>query len=203
MSNNAESFWDEKYNVDHYRYGTDPNSFVASSVETFVHAPSQVLVLGSGEGRDAVWLAQKGFEVTAVDASGKGIEKTKELMSDANVLIRTIKSDFTDWEPDEGRYAAVILTYVHMSPELREQTHAKAIRALDEGGYIFLEAFTPEQLQNDTGGPKSREKLYNEEIIQHDFAALQPELIEERTVHLDEGPGHAGDAEVIRFIGKK
>lgn len=203
MSDNAESFWDEKYDVDHYRYGTDPNSFVAASVETYVHAPSQVLVLGSGEGRDAVWLAQKGFEVTAVDASGKGIAKTEELMSDANVLVRTIKSDFANWEPDEGRYEAVVLVYVHMPPELRKETHAKAIRALDEGGYIFLEAFTPEQLQHDTGGPKSREMLFTEEIIQHDFAELHPELLEERTVHLDEGPGHSGDAEVIRFIGRK
>ena len=199
----AESFWDQKYDVPHYRYGTDPNAFIAASVETYVQAPSQVLVLGCGEGRNAVWLAQKGFEVTAVDASGKAIEKTQELMSDANVLVRTIKSDFADWEPEDDRYEAVVMTYVHMSPELRKQTHAKAVRALDPGGYIFLEAFTPEQLQHDTGGPKSREKLYTEEIIQHDFAELHPELLEERTITLDEGPGHAGEAEVIRFIGRK
>jgi cyclopropane fatty-acyl-phospholipid synthase-like methyltransferase len=199
----AELFWDEKYDVPHYRYGTDPNAFIAASVETYVRAPSQVLVVGSGEGRNAVWLAQKDFEVTAVEVSGKGIAKTKELMSDANVLLRIIKSDFADWEPEEGRYKAVVMTFVHMPPELREETHAKAIRALDTEGYLFLEAFTPEQLQHDTGGPKDREMLYTEEILQHDFAELQPELLEERTITLDEGPGHAGDAEVIRFIGQK
>lgn len=203
MSDDAGAFWDEKYAVSHYRYGTDPNEFLAASIETYVGLPSEVLVLGCGEGRNAVWLAQTGYEVTAIDASRKAIEKTTHLMNDANVLLRTFQSDFADWEPEEGRYSAVTLIYVHMPPELRKQTHAKAVRALKPGGFVFMEAYTPEQLQHETGGPKDRELLYTEDVIQSDFAELQPELLEERTIQLAEGPGHSGAAEVIRFIGKK
>lgn len=203
MSRRAESFWNEMFADDHYRYGTAPNTFLADTLPAHVSPPAEVLVLAAGEGRNAVWLAAQGFDVTAVEASGRGLEKMQALMRGAGVHVRSLHADFADWEPEPGRYDAVTLIYAHLPDGLRQETHRKAIDALTPGGHLFLEAFTPDQLQYTSGGPRDRAMLYTEALILEDFGDLHPVLLEERHVQLAEGPGHTGEAAVLRFIGRR
>jgi hypothetical protein len=90
-----------------------------------------------------------------------------------------------------------------MPVEIRTTVHQKLLKSLKPGGYMILEAFTKSQIKNNTGGPRTEELLYECEQIKQDFLSL--ELIEraELTVHLDEGPLHQGEANVIRLFAKK
>lgn len=199
----SKEFWNEKYDVDGYRYGIHPNQFVAEQAEHAIPEGGRVLCLGSGEGRNAVWLAERGFEVTAVDASDVGLDKTRRLAGERGVEVQTVQTDIRDFYPDPESVDAVVMTYFHLPPELREVTHERAAEALKPGGVIILEAFRPEQLERDSGGPPRRDMLYTFGMLQEDFASLHVDRIESQTLQLDEGLGHTGVAEVIRMVARK
>jgi hypothetical protein len=77
------------------------------------------------------------------------------------------------------------------------------VESLKPGGRVILEAFHVSQLGNNTGGPGIPELLFTEEIIRSDFARLEPISLEQDRVILEEGAFHRGEAEVIRFVGRK
>lgn len=201
----TNEFWDEKYDVDGYRYGTRPNAFVEAQALRVVEPEGRVLCLGAGEGRNAIWLAKQGFEVTAVDASQVGIEKLRQRTDAEDLQIEAIRADVDAWTPPVGGFDAVVMTFFHRPPEARPATHQKAIDALRPGGVVILEGFTPKQreLGRESGGPPDVELMFTAEMLREDFEALDIELLEELTVELDEGPGHSGPAEVVRMIARR
>jgi 2-polyprenyl-3-methyl-5-hydroxy-6-metoxy-1,4-benzoquinol methylase len=194
--------WDDRYDVEHYRYGTEPNDFIEDSVPQYLESGASILCLGAGEGRNAVWLASTGYQVTALDYSEVGLEKLQRLASDRGTTVQTILQSVTDFEPDEA-FDGVVMTFLHLPPDDREAAHRTAQSALKPGGYIFLEAFTPEQLNYESGGPPSEEMLYTETILSDDFGGLETVHLESKLREIDEGPGHAGEGSVVQYIGRK
>lgn len=201
----SEDFWDEKFDVDGYRYGTRPNAFLEERAPRDIPPGGHVLCLGAGEGRNPVWLAEQGFEVSALDQSGVGLGKLRERAAQRGVDVETIKSSIEAWTPAPDRFDAVVMTYFHLPPGVRGQTHQKAIAALAPGGVIIVEAFTPAQIQNErtSGGPPAIELMYTAELLRADFSPLDIELLREETVELDEGPGHRGPGDVVRLVARK
>ena len=199
----SSEFWNEKYSVSGFRYGTAPNAFVAEHARDYFEAGERVLCLGAGEGRNAVWLAEQGYGVTAVEQSSAGIDKMLALAAEREVSVDVIHADVGEFEPEEGGYAGVVLSYLHVGPELRPVLHAKACAALAPGGAVVLEAFRPEQLERDSGGPPDESMLYTEELLREDFGELELALAESTTIELDEGQGHRGRGEVVRIIAVK
>ena len=92
-----KSFWDSRYAEDGFAYGLSPNVFLTSFTDQF-KAGQKVLVIGDGEGRNGVWLAEQGCSVVSVDSSQVGVEKAKELAAEKGVEIEAICADLSGWE---------------------------------------------------------------------------------------------------------
>ena len=196
------TFWDQQFGVQGYKYGTHPNAFLVAQAHRLQPA-SDVLVPGDGEGRNGAWLAQQGHRVTAMDGSAVGLEKARALAASRGVQLHTVQADLADWTPAADSADAVVLTFVHLPPTIRAAAHRRLMQALRPGGLLLLEAFHPRQLPLRSGGPKDEAMLYTLSMLRQDFAGLDECLGEEVETHLDEGPGHQGPAQVVRWIGRR
>jgi SAM-dependent methyltransferase len=199
-------FWDAQYAVPGFKYGTAPNAFLVSQV-ALLPPGGVVLVPGDGEGRNGVWLASQGFEVTAVDSSAVGLGKARTLAAERGVTVRTIEADLDVWAPDADSADALVLMYVHFPPAQRARIHRRLLSALRPGGVLVLEAFHPTQLGRASGGPKDVTMLYTLAMLRDDLAgaAARFEVLQatETEVDLDEGPGHRGPAQVTRLVAQR
>lgn len=218
-----KSNWDERYASEDYIYGTEPNAFFREHLALL--PPGRILLPADGEGRNAVYAASRGWDVHAFDQSGEGRMKALALAAARGVSIHYDIADLADAEAfhladsantgidsitgvvdaavSRGAFDAVGLFFVHMPEPLRHAVHARCVAALRQGGSILLEAFTPDQLRNGSGGPKDTALLYTAELLRDDFAALDITLLEEVTIPLDEGALHRGEACVVRLAGRK
>lgn len=196
------SFWDQQFGADGYKYGTQPNAFLMAHAHR-LKLGSDVLVPGDGEGRNGAWLAGQGHRVTAMDGSAVGLEKARALAETRGVNLQTVQADLADWTPAPGSADAVVLIFVHLPPAIRLATHRRLVQALRPGGLLLLEAFHPRQLPLRSGGPKDEAMLYTLAMLRQDFDGLDECLGEEVETLLDEGPGHQGPAQVVRWIGRR
>lgn len=196
------NFWDQQFSAEGYKYGTQPNAFLAAQAHRLAPG-SDVLVPGDGEGRNGAWLAGQGHFVTAMDGSAVGLEKARALAASRGVHLQTVQADLADWTPAPGSADAVVLTFVHLPPAIRLAAHRRLMQALRPGGLLLLEAFHPRQLPLRSGGPKDEAMLYTLAMLRQDFDGLDECLGEEVETLLDEGPGHQGPAQVIRWIGRR
>jgi len=192
-----QEFWNNKFSREGYLYGTKPNSFIASKVKTFPRN-AKVLCLGEGEGRNAVFLAKRGFEVTAIDASDIGLSKLHFRALEEGVTIETICVDLKDWEVKET-YDVIVASYLHLYKEDRAKLFEKIQDSLRPDGLFVGEFFSTKQLNYDSGGPKDEELLYTVDDFKKGFALYQNDIKEVVTI-LDEGRGHQGEASVIRVM---
>ena len=192
-----KEFWEQRYAEPGHAYGTQPNVYLTTHRELF--QPGQTaLVIGDGEGRNGVWLAELGMEVTSVDYSATGLQKAQALARERHVTINTHCVDLTEWHWPENEFDYVVIIYVHFPPEVRSRMHKAALRALKPGGQVILEAFTFEQLEHDSGGPPVREMLYDADMLAQDFR--DGEILELTEGHdvLEEGKYHVGKAAIVR-----
>ena len=196
-----KNIWDDRYRQAEYVYGTEPNAFMAEYLQN--KTPGTIIFPAEGEGRNSVYAASLGWNVLAFDSSEIGKYKAVELANQKGVTV-----DYTIQDALEAQYPAesadmVSFIYAHFPPFIRREIHKHAITWLKPGGTILLEAFNPEQLQLSSGGPKELTMLYTKEMLMEDFNELEIEMLELANTTLNEGPLHAGEAAVIRFIGNK
>jgi SAM-dependent methyltransferase len=197
------SQWNSRFSVQEYVYGTKPNDFLAESAASLPPAPARVLSLGEGEGRNAVYLASLGHEVTAVDTSDVGLRKAERLAAERGVSLKTVVSDLADFTFAPGAWDAVVSIFCHLPMPLRRQVHRAAAASLRPGGVLILEAYTPAQLAMRTGGPPLRELLYTVEELREDFEGLELPILRERERDVVEGKLHTGRAAVVQVLGRK
>jgi len=196
-----KELWNTRYGSEAYAYGKEPNAFFAAQLEKTI--PGKLLLPGEGEGRNAAYAATKGWAVEAFDLSSAGQKKALALASERGVEINYRVCPLEEFFFTADQYDAVALIYFHTDSSSREYLHRKVFEALKPGGSLFVEAFHKEQLKNDTGGPKSLDMLYDEEILENDFRLFETRLLEKQQIILNEGPFHQGKASVIRFHGIK
>ena len=194
--------WDERYDGEEYVYGTEPSPWLMAQAPR-IHPRGRVLSLGEGEGRNAVWLARRGFSVLAVDGSSVGLAKAKRLSATRGVEITTAVADLETWAPAVGGFDAVLLMYLHLPPTVRRRVHTMAWTSLRPGGIVILEAFTPRQLANSSGGPKQADMLYEPAVLRDDFPGVTWDVLEEIDTDIDEGPLHRGRAALVRGVGER
>jgi SAM-dependent methyltransferase len=199
-----KEFWNERYGSEEYVYGTNPNQFLKEQLSNL--NPGKILLPGDGEGRNAAFAASSGWDVWAFDQSTEGKQKAMRLAREQKVedRIRYEVCDVTDYET-EGNFDLVASIYFHLPKKLRISFHRKVYEWLKPGGLYLIEAFRPEQVlnQRNTGGPKTVELMETVEELRGTLADLEIEQLESLTVHLKEGRHHEGDADIIRFLGRK
>ncbi|GMU61276.1 MAG: SAM-dependent methyltransferase [Myxococcaceae bacterium] len=191
------TFWDERFRGDGWAYGTEPNDLVR---EVAAGLSGPVLCLGEGEGRNAVFLAQRGLEVTAMDASPVGMEKARRLAAERGVALTTQVADLQDFAFGEARWGAIVSIWCHTPIPLRQRIHRDVVRALAPGGRFVLEAYTPRQLAFSTGGPKAVELLCEPEDVHRELAGLTFERLEEKEREVHEGALHGGKSAVLQVL---
>lgn len=193
--------WDERFDTPEYVYGTAPNQFLA---ETHTNIPKgPVLCLGEGEGRNAAFLAENGFEVTAVDFSSVGLKKAAELAAVRGFSIETVHEDLADYTIEPGRWNGIVSIFCHLPPSLRARVHRGVVAGLRPGGVFILEGYSPRQLEYRTGGPPTLELLMDLGTIKTELDGLVFKRAVELIREVREGVLHQGDGSVIQILGVK
>jgi SAM-dependent methyltransferase len=193
--------WDERYSKPGFAYGTAPNEFIASVAGMI---PSgKVLSLAEGEGRNAVYLASLGYQVTGVDGSEVGLRKAVKLAAGRGVAITTIHADLSTFEIGVEQWDGIIACFCHVPPALRIRLHQAAVQGLKPGGVFVLEAFSKEQLAYGTGGPPSLDMLMSLEELKHELAGLEFVHAVQVEREVREGSGHTGLASVVQVLARK
>ncbi len=198
----TNSFWDERYAEPELAYGDAPNDFLRE-VASRIPAGGTVLCLAEGQGRNAVYLAEQGFEVTAVDASKVGMERAQKLAQERGVKITTIAADLAEYPIDAGMWDGIVSIFGHLPPPLRARVHRDAVAGLRPGGVLILEAYTPRQLEFKTGGPPVTDLLMTLDVLRGELEGMQLEIARELDRDVHEGKYHAGRAAVVQILGVK
>jgi SAM-dependent methyltransferase len=192
--------WASRYAARTHAAGTAPNAYLRSQAHRLI-PNMRALCPGEGEGRNAVWLAECGAIVTAVDFAPQALRRAEKLAEERRVAITTIEADLATWSWPAESFDLVALIFVQVSPEERARIHAGATRALAPGGLLLLEAFAKgERL---ACGPPTDDARYDEAMLRADFAALDITELLVGTTTLREGTAHDGLARVIRLAASK
>ena len=135
-----QALWNAKFRGEELLYGEAPNQFIKENLEHLLPLQN-VLCLGEGEGRNALFLADKGLEIEALDVSDVGLFKLRKRARAHYVDIKIRHTLLEYWEPSPT-YGAVVCTYLHLPKEKQNMVFEKAIGALKEGGLFIAELFT-------------------------------------------------------------
>lgn len=196
-----KDFWNERYAESEFVYGTEPNKFFADQLELL--EPGKIILPAEGEGRNAIYAAQKGWDVQAVDYSKSGKEKALKLASEKGVEIKYDLSDLTEYDFGEEIYGAAAFIYVHLPRSIIKDVYRNVIRSLKPGAKVIVEVYSVNQLGRDSGGPKDERVLYTKEKLRELLSGTDIEWMEEIEIDLSEGKYHVGKAMVIRAVAQK
>ncbi len=192
--------WDNRYSTTDYIYGIEPNEFLQQQL--MLLSVGKLLLPGEGEGRNALWAAKNGWQVTAVDLSQVAQEKAMKLFSRNNVKVTYHIGNIMNL-PLEGQFNAIGLSYLHLPKELKRPFAQKMIELLAPKGAVILEMFHPNQIGNTSGGPKNPNLFVTPDELREYFRPLQIKSIETTELHLNEGTHHKGKAIAIRMVATK
>ena len=201
-----KEFWNERYMSDDYAFGEAPNEYLKSMLTTL--PPGKILFPAEGEGRNAVFAASLGWDVSAFDVSEEGKRKADLLAQKNGVAINYIVSSMEDINYPQESFDAIALIYAHFNQHVRSIFHQKLAQLLKPGGHIILESFSKEHLQYNrlnpaVGGPTDESLLYSIDEIKQDFSAFTALELVQKEIELQEGLYHVGKGSVIRFFGAK
>lgn len=194
-------FWNERYAEKEFAYGKEPNQFLKENVHQL--PKGRILFVAEGEGRNAVFAAQNGYEVVAFDYSESAKSKALSLAKEQNVQIDYVVSNVMDVSIEPESFDAIVFIFAHFPAVIRKQAHQKLVSLLKPGGKILFEAFEKNQLQFTSGGPKELAMLFSENEVKDEFSSINFNFLETAIISLEEGPLHQGKGAVIRFIGTK
>lgn len=192
------AFWDARYFLPDPPFGTAPNAFLVSEAWR-IPPKSQVLDLGAGDGRNAIWLAEQGHAVTALDFSPGGLALAQSRASDLGLEIETIQADLAVWKP-ERRWEAIVCTFVHLVASDRAHLFQSILEALRPGGLLIAEWFSVKNLDVPGPGPSTPDRLLTREELR---AALPDRAFircDDASPVLGEGTFIVGPAATIRVV---
>lgn len=193
--------WDERYATEEYAYGKLPNEFLAENHGTI--PPGCILSVAEGEGRNAVFLAGRGYSVTAVDGSAVGLAKARKLASESGVTIDTVHADLSDFEIGEGQWDGIISIFCPLPSALRMTVHRRIVAGLRPGGIFLLEAYRPEQVQYGTGGGKDTDTMQTLDSLSRELSGLKFLRLAAVERNIVEGIYHTGPGAVVQAIAQK
>jgi SAM-dependent methyltransferase len=193
--------WNERYSQSDYVYGTEPNEFLASVAERLPKGP--VLTLAEGEGRNGLFLAGQGYEVTAVDQSEVGLAKARRLAEERGLRIATQQADLAEYVIEPRAWAGIVSIFCHLPKSIRVPLHRAVVQGLRPGGVFILEAYTPQQLGRGTGGPQSIEMLASLDELKRELAGLEFLHAQELEREVREGQYHTGLASVVQIVARR
>jgi cyclopropane fatty-acyl-phospholipid synthase-like methyltransferase len=199
----AQAFWDQRYSAPEFIFGTEPNRFLVSQAALF--RPGQrVLDIACGEGRNSVWLAQRGCRVLGIDVSPLALKKARRLADDNGVEAEFRQADVRQWPWHADELDAVVSIFIQFAaPGERAGLFEAIQRALKPGGVLVLQGYTPKQLEYKTGGPPQAAHMYTEGMLREAFAGMELLHLREHEDTLAEGTKHVGRSAPIDLVARK
>lgn len=161
--------WNQRYAGQDLVWGGEPNTFVADVFGDLV--PGRILNVAAGEGRNAIWLAGRGWRVTAIDFSAVAVDKGRRVADKRDLRIDWLVADVRDYEPKEA-FDAVLVCYLHIAPDDRRVVLAQAANAVAPGGMILVVGHDLANLADGIGGPQDPAVLYTPEGISAELPGL-------------------------------
>ncbi len=197
----SKEFWNERYTAHASVYGPLPNNFFKEQIDRL--AAGKLLLPAEGEGRNAIYAAKQGWEVDAFDYSEAAKARALDFAAKEGLAIHYQTKVIGEGALPLEKYDAIALIYVHLPMPLRKQFHQQCMEALKPGGVLIMEAFCKEQINNQSGGPKDINMLYDLSEIFDDFQSMKILRGSKEDIFLEEGNFHIGLADVIRLVLQK
>jgi len=206
MKSDWLNMWNTKFGQAAYAYGTRPNNYFKEKLDTL--PTGAILFPAEGEGRNAVYAAEQGWEVSAFDISEAGQQKALKLAVKKQVSIDYKIGELLNLGYQPEQFDAIALIYAHFPPSIRSGYHKLLHTYLKKGGTLIFEGFAKDHLaykkrNPSVGGPENVDYLFSIEELQADFTDYEILELKKATVELHEGHGHVGTGSVIRFVGRK
>jgi SAM-dependent methyltransferase len=199
----AREVWDQRFaHAEGYLFGREPNRFLAGEAHRL--RPGQhVLCLADGEGRNGVFLAERGLDVLSVDISAVALAKARALAAERGASLRFEQANLATWPWPEAEFDAVVAIFIQFAgPNLRRTIFAGMRRALKPGGLVLLQGYRPEQLAYGTGGPPDAENMYTAALLREAFAGLDILHLEAHDGEVSEGSGHKGMSALVDLVAR-
>ena len=201
---NPGATWDARYAEPEYLFGEAPNAFVKRTAPRYLAAGQSALCVADGEGRNSVWLAEHGLDVTAFDISPNAVAKAHALAARRGVTVDHRVADLATWQFQPASVDALIAIFIQfIGPDMREGVFAHMQDAVKPGGYFLLEGYRPEQVAYGTGGPGVVENMYTREWLLQTFRGWDVVELASYDAELSEGKGHSGMSAVIDLVARR
>lgn len=197
----TDQIWDSRYDRDEFVYGKEPNGFLFEC--THLLKKGNVLLLGEGEGRNAVYLARQGFDVTAIDYSRVALEKARSLASEFDVAVNWIHADLMSYDLGVNHWDNIISIFVPHNRDERRRISMRIISSLKPSGICLCETYSPDQAERNTGGGNDPTTMATAEMFQSDFAQMEQLRLRQFERNIVEGLFHTGQSSVVQYIGRK
>ncbi|CAM4017962.1 SAM-dependent methyltransferase [Lederbergia lenta] len=194
--------WHTRFQTENYVYGKEANAFL-TEFQKEIKVTGDVLAIAEGEGRNAVYLAEQGMNVTAWDYAESGLAKINKLAEERGVVVSTELVDLKEANWSKAKWDEIVCIFGHFPVELRKRTLQGIKEAVKPGGYYLTEVYSHYQIPYKSGGPKDLNFLYTPEEFLQNFADWQIIHFFMGEVVRHEGELHNGLSHVIQFVGKK
>lgn len=168
MPRRGEEFWDERYRSASRVWSGNPNPQLVAEVTNLT--PGTALDVGAGEGADSVWLAERGWTVTALDISSVALERARQHAQerrgeDVARHITFTHADLTKWNPPLGAFDLVSIQFLHMPSEERRPIYKGLAESVAPGGTLLVVGHHPSDLQTTAKRPPDPDLLFTAEDI--------------------------------------
>lgn len=192
-SRSRRAMWDERHAARDPIEAHEPDATLVALAGPL--APGRALDLATGDGRNAVWLASRGWAVTAVDFSGVALERGRAAADRAAVSVEWRQADLLEWRPEPRSADLVILMFLHLPEAERRRVYDAAAEAVAPGGRLLVVGHDRSNLGRDAPGPKDPGVLFTPDEIASSLAGLVVD--EARQVTRDLGDGRLGTDAVV------
>ncbi|WP_243059174.1 bifunctional 2-polyprenyl-6-hydroxyphenol methylase/3-demethylubiquinol 3-O-methyltransferase UbiG [Nocardioides sp. SR21] len=188
------SAWDARYAAADLVWSAEPNRFVEAELADL--APGRALDLAAGEGRNAIWLARRGWDVTAVDYSQVGLDKGRELAG--GTVVRWVCADATTWD-ERASYDLTVMAYLQVPAADRRAAVQAGFASLRPGGTLLVVGHDSQNLTDGVGGPQDAGVLYTAPDLLEDLAGQRFDTIRADRVERPTDAGVALDV-LVRLV---
>jgi 2-polyprenyl-3-methyl-5-hydroxy-6-metoxy-1,4-benzoquinol methylase len=175
---NRREMWDERHAAPEPIESPDPDPTFVEEIADL--PPGRALDLGAGDGRNAVWLAGRGWRVTAVDFSAVALQRGRTLAEARGVKVEWQLADLLDWAPQAGEFDLVTLFFIHLPPDERRRVYARAAAAVRPGGTLLVVGHDRTNLLDGVGGPQDPAVLFTPNEVAAEltrFTVVRAEVI--------------------------
>ena len=195
--------WDERYAKPGFWFGMEPAQFLLEH-EKYLKSGDKALAVADGEGRNSVYLAKLGLNVTATDSSEVALKKARGLAKSGNVEVNYQLADLETWNWEADAYDLVVAIFIQFAePNFRDQIFAGLQKTLRPGGILLLHGYTPKQIEFGTGGPPFVENMYSKQMLKSAFGNMEILHLKAYEREVDEGRGHSGMSALIDMVARK